>query len=297
MTIAAGFVCKDGVILCADTQETIPGYARTDVQKLRSFEVKGINLFFAGAGNNGIQVDASIEEITDNLRDSPEDLADARRFVRVLRDAVRAVFPMEYYPRAETEVDLLMAVQFSSSAKLYRITDCSVASVTERVCVGAGLVLANQLLQRYYSWDASLLEAAIISLYVLYHAKKWVPSCGGNTDIALIPNIGGRMSYMPTEEVEKIEKYCEAHDKALQRLLTAVPRHPKNKEAFDNEVRNAVIGLTAARSAFQEWEDVMKEVAAHLGRDYEEMMREAEEGANRFLNPPPSDSQTSEGQQ
>jgi hypothetical protein len=44
MTIAAGFVCKDGVILCADTQETIPGYTKTDAQKLRSFECDPLNL-------------------------------------------------------------------------------------------------------------------------------------------------------------------------------------------------------------------------------------------------------------
>jgi hypothetical protein len=188
-----------------------------------------------------------------------------------------------------------MAVQSGQDVSLWRIIDCNFARVRNWSCVGVGGILGNQLLQHYYNWEVSLFEAAIISIYVLYRVKKSTDGCGGNTDIALIPKIGNRMSYMPSEEVAKMEKYCEAHDQALRRLLTAVPIHPKNKPAFENEIREATNGLMVARAAFQEWEDVMREVAIHLGRDYEEMMKEAEDGAEeimRSIRPKPLDSQT-----
>jgi hypothetical protein len=36
MTIAAGFRCKDGVVLCADTEVTIPGWLKFRGSKIRT---------------------------------------------------------------------------------------------------------------------------------------------------------------------------------------------------------------------------------------------------------------------
>jgi 20S proteasome alpha/beta subunit len=52
LTIAAGFVCVDGVILCADTQETISGYTKNETEKIRLFKDQGLCVAITGAGDS-----------------------------------------------------------------------------------------------------------------------------------------------------------------------------------------------------------------------------------------------------
>ena|SRR2546425_4986830 len=50
MTIAAGFRCKDGIIVCADSQETIPDYVKIYGRKLVVCEHSDFKIALTGAG-------------------------------------------------------------------------------------------------------------------------------------------------------------------------------------------------------------------------------------------------------
>jgi 20S proteasome alpha/beta subunit len=282
MTIAAGYVCDSGIVLCADTQETIPGYTKNQGKKLLTFQCPGINLVFAGAGNNATQIDETAYEVAAQIiADEPKT---GLEFRKSLRASLKELFPKEHYPRAGgAEVDMLMAVKWKGDASLFRIADCSVAPVTNKVAVGTGVVLALQLLERHYDRTVQIGEAAIICTYVLYHVKNWVDGCGGNTEVALIPKAGDSVAIMPSTEIEKFEQYAQAYDDSLKGLLLAAPRTPNNLPQFNQYLDRARHDLHIARSRFQEWEDTMREVAAHLGMDYEQMMRDAEAGAEAFF--------------
>lgn len=284
MTAVIGYVCDSGVVLCADTQETIRGYTKTDAKKLLPFQCPALSLVFAGAGNNSTQIDGAIYEIAAQvIADEPKTGADLKRSVR---KALGELFPREHYPRVgDPEVDILMAFQWKTEAGLYRITDCSLAPIRSMAAIGTSVILAAQLLQRHYDPHVQINEAAIICIYVMYHVKKWVDGCGGNTEIAIIPRTTGTMTFMPSVEVEKLEKYSAAYDDAVKGLLLAVPRTPKNPALFDQEIQAAKNGLNVARTAFQDMEDTMREMCARLGLNYEVTMRQAEEAANEFLKP------------
>lgn len=293
MTIAAGYVCDSGIVLCADTQETIQGYTKNTARKLIAFTCPGFNLVFAGSGDNATQIDETAHEIAARMIvDEPKDRGS---FHRSLRQILEELFPKAHYPRVHgPEVDLLMAVKGKDDASLYRIADCNIAPIRDRVAVGTGVVLALQLLERHYDRTVQINEAAIVCIYVLYHVKKWVDGCGGNTEIALIPKAGAEMAFMPSTDVDKFERYSQAYDDALKGLLLAVPRTSKNLPLFNQYVDAARNALQMARSPFQEWEDTMKEVAAHLGMDYDQMMRDSEAAANAFFSakaPAPPSSQ------
>jgi 20S proteasome alpha/beta subunit len=282
MTVAAGYICDEGVILCADTQETIPGYTKTDANKLMSFNLPDLCLVFAGAGNNAVQIDETVHEIAGKFRSSAP--TNGEQIRKALREILEELFPKAHYPRQSgPEVDLLMAVQSVDAVQLFRVSDGSIAPVHHTACIGSGVVLGTQLFQRYYNKDVSLFDAALISIYVLFHVKRWVDGCGGKTDISLIQRTGGRMSFMPSDEVEKLEKYCESYDDAVIGLLTATPRNPKDRAAFDTQVEVAKQKLIAARTSFQDWEDLMREVAAQLGMSYEAFMNDVDEKTSAFL--------------
>lgn len=90
---------------------------------------------------------------------------------------------------------------------------------------------------------------------------------------------------MPSEDVDKIERYCTMYDEALKNLLLAAPRTPKDKDKFLRYIREAEQNLLAARTGFQEWEDTMREVAQHLRMSYEELMGRSNEMASNILFP------------
>jgi 20S proteasome alpha/beta subunit len=274
VTIAAGYVCDSGVVLCADTQETIPGYTKTDAKKLLAFSCTGFDLIFAGAGNNATQIDETAYEIAAHLKDIvPKTSAEFRDS---LREVLEKLFPKAHYPKPSgPEVDLLMAIKKKDNAELLRISDCSVAPIPQRVAVGSGVILALQLLQRHYDNSAQINEAAIICIYVLHHVKRWVDGCGGNTEVALIPKDGDTWIFMPSDKVTTIEAYAEAYDDALKGLLLAVPRTPKSLVLFNEYVKEAKDKLEFARMNFQDMEDTMRELSERLGIDYDQAMRDA----------------------
>jgi len=299
MTIAAGYVCNTGIVLCADTQETIPGYTKNKGNKLIAFQCPSLNLVFAGSGNNATQIDETAYEVAAQIiADEPKD---ARAFRRSLRTVLEELFPKAHYPRGpQPEVDMLMAIKWKGDASLYRISDCNVAPIPQRAAVGTGVILALQLLERHYDRTVQIGEAAIICSYVLYHVKKWVDGCGGNTEIALIPKEGDGITFMPSSEVDKFEVYAQAYDDALNHLLLVAPRTVNNLPLFNAYIDNARVKLQSARAPFQEWEVTFREVAEQLGMNFEQMARESEASMKAFLEqntPTQSDFQTKEGQQ
>jgi 20S proteasome alpha/beta subunit len=70
MTLVAGFVCADGLVIAADTEESAL-YMRSRVDKLCTYEHGGITCCAAGAGDNGDFIDALMQRIVDRLDGGP----------------------------------------------------------------------------------------------------------------------------------------------------------------------------------------------------------------------------------
>jgi hypothetical protein len=59
LTIAAGFIGQNGIVLCADTQEVIPGLTKNEVDKIRLWKDQGLCIAIAGAGDSELIETAS----------------------------------------------------------------------------------------------------------------------------------------------------------------------------------------------------------------------------------------------
>jgi hypothetical protein len=58
VTIAVGFQCREGIVLCADSQETISGYIKLDQRKVRlqlSAPNRAVAIEGAGAFQSALQ--------------------------------------------------------------------------------------------------------------------------------------------------------------------------------------------------------------------------------------------------
>lgn len=232
MTIAAGFVCSEGIVLCADTQETVAGYTKNSTEKIRLRRDGGLNIAITGAGDteliesigariehalcseyplNGFWPPDRVQEIIQN------ELANSFR----MYIAPYANFPKDDRPWC----DLLILVTVSNGVSeyecLFRASGTTLREIDFNAdCVGSGLILAKSLIERFYSRGMNLDEMVLAACYVMYQTKKWVDGCGGKTDIVISSKknqfFGGIAGY----EIEDLERQFESFEESVNWLIT-----------------------------------------------------------------------------
>jgi 20S proteasome alpha/beta subunit len=284
VTIAAGYLCDTGIILCADTQESIQGFVKTSTEKVKLFSGKSYTIAFAGAGDNSVQIDMVVQEICDELRE--EEPPSLMGFKVLLHGVLDRLFPQPHYPKANPEVELILAVKEGQRTHLFVVFDNVFAESFEYDCVGSGVVLAKSMLQQHWKRNYSLIEAYIISAYILYHAKRWVDGCGGKSDIFLLPNDTENVTRLGTEEIKSLESYFDLFDSALRPLLVACPSEPQNDAKFKSQLAQSNQNLWAARAGFQDFEQVFKRLAQEAGMDGDETWAAITDSVDQFLKQP-----------
>jgi 20S proteasome alpha/beta subunit len=284
MTVAAGYICDYGIILCADTQETIAGFVKTSTEKITVFEGQKHTAALAGAGNNAVQIEMIIQEICDELRDDEPKSFTA--FKGLLHTVLDRLLPVPYYPKDQADVELLIAVRGYGETHLVCTHDNVFAEVKNFECIGSGVITGRSLFHRYYRRTHTLIMAYIVSAYALHHAKRWVDGCGGNSDIFLLPKDSNTVTRLGSDEVVKLERYFDDFDEAVRPLLIACPLDPKDDAKFKKMMDYVTNQVWACRAQFQDFEQVFRRLGTELGWDVEKAWAEATAGAEEMLKPP-----------
>jgi hypothetical protein len=199
VTIIAGFKCNEGVVLCADTQESISvggvPLSKRNVPKLR-FEHsrnKQINndefaAAFCGAGS-GPFVDKLIDEAWKAAQASAsldEVCLTIEASIKNTYEEFGQIYQPGYCPQAE----LIYGVKMQGNSRLFIATGPIVNEKQEYYACGAGYYMADFLAKRIYRDYLSLYQCAILAAYVLFQAKEHVDGCGGDSQIAVLRNDG-----------------------------------------------------------------------------------------------------------
>jgi len=180
MTIAAGFVCKDGIVLCADSQESAGDY-KWPVKKLVVNLHSGLPMIVAGAGF-GPAIDTATQKIIERVRGSQDQgliLKGIEETLREIHEKDLAFYPVE--DSAILQFSLLIAFKpprapgglFSTNGSLMRRVD------TFEV-IGSGIV-TNFFAHTLYAKRMSLFEGTLLSAYLAHLAKSQLSSIGGRT--------------------------------------------------------------------------------------------------------------------
>src|SRR5258708_31598317 len=96
VTIAAGFFCNEGIVLCADSQETVSGYIKNYTGKMRTAIYDHAIVTLAGAGSTDY-INTAIGKALKNL-DVQKTLADIQK---TLEENLLKFFDKQLTPRAQ----------------------------------------------------------------------------------------------------------------------------------------------------------------------------------------------------
>jgi 20S proteasome alpha/beta subunit len=237
MTIAAGFPCQTGLVICADTQETIAGYVKTDTDKIRLFQAgdKRYNIVFTGAGNGDL-IDTAVDEIAAALTDEKPQgltriaLSVKQTMLKVFSDCIQpySAFPTDDRP----SLTMLIGIQAGQSSVLYKASGTSFSALRDADCIGYGIALGKSLIKQLFTPQISIDDAALVALYVLQQAKRWVDGCGGNSDIVLLRH-DGQILRMTTEWIVSLERHFDEFNQHLSPLLIACADKQREHTDFD----------------------------------------------------------------
>lgn len=224
MTIAAGFVCEDGIVIAADTQAT--GYLKSDVRKYEYADAKTWMGAVLGAGD-AEYVEMCRQKLLWRL--APNESAPCPRMEQIeeycLELFERYFAPLSIYPAKDRpEAHMLIAIQPRHSKKGGDLATWTGTAFVQRfpsAFVGIGAQMAMNI-ERKFRGAALLMQpmrkVAAIAIYILSEVKAVVEDCGGMTEIVMLGN-DGRLYYVPPGVVvEREQKYKYLDKKGMVSL-------------------------------------------------------------------------------
>jgi 20S proteasome alpha/beta subunit len=249
MTIVAGFHCTDGVLLAADTLISFEG-TDTKTYDSKIFRINpelDIYLTYAGDPDFAKEYVCELAEATAG-KTEVEALALADQISKKL-------WKMWYVAPAKGDkswAHMLLTILEKSSVSLYSIRGMHFTKADKYAALGIGFPQAEAFLNTYYRNWMNLRQAEYMARYALYHVKKFVNGCGGDTEIQQVGNDGlfrfraiKQVSLISSNETEEDFAFL---DREILPLLISFCDLQVNKKAFRQQLRKLSKTLEAQRT-------------------------------------------------
>jgi 20S proteasome alpha/beta subunit len=238
VTIIAGFKSPEGVVICADTQETI-AHLKRNVPKLR-FEPSGddwtiprnkgddLAVAFCGAGDGSY-----IDKITESSWQMAKDHDSLDSVCLAIEANIKNTyqeFGQIYQPGYCPNAQIIFSAKMHQQSRLFQAEGPIVNEVKGCCSGGVGIYMADFLSSRMYHNRLNIYQCAILAAYVLLQAKEHVDGCGGQSNIAVLRN-NGSSGMVDWQKVDVMTKLLGSADDTTARLLL----NASNLEIEDTE--------------------------------------------------------------
>lgn len=251
MTIIAGFRCQDGIVVCADTQETL-GSAKRNVPKLEfthgptwsADQNKMINhdlaLAMCGAGD-GPFVDKVASRAWDALR-GVADIDEASDAVESMIKETYREFGQIYQPGSFPQAELIYGITIGGQSRLFQASG-PLVNEKSYASSGIGYYLADFLAGRMgangeHGWLTTR-QCVAVAAYILFQAKEHVEGCGGNSHIAVLreSESSGRVDF---QLVEHLTEYLKLADGFMGEMLLATADFSMTDTALTERIESLI---------------------------------------------------------
>jgi hypothetical protein len=241
MTIAAGFLCRDGIVLCADTEQQAWAM-KLHGSKMGDFEcANGDKVCYAYAGNTAFALSA-VQKCQNRLQST--------RITNTIVE-IESILDREYrrnvlkHPDHATDgtlpYHLLLALwkRDDKKAKLYVTAQTSIHQSQNYECIGIGDSLGHYLIRPMFNRGMKDREALNMAAYALAMVKDYVPGCGGLSVFKILKDDGriGTVTSAFDGTFDLIEKYAKSYDYMARRFLMMMVDPTLEDEHFEMNVQ------------------------------------------------------------
>jgi len=225
VTIAAGFICRDGVLLCADTEESGIGFKRKVAKiefrpELWPNNANDPIALFTGSGDS-----AFVDEVIDRMwgavgSEKERDkiivlmVRENRKYHREIWEIYPPIYSMEQLPDA----DLLFAVAAKDGFGLYSMASTRFKVVRTFASIGCGSELAHYICSGAHSVGMTKESCAALAIHMLEQAKANTPGCGGDSHLAILTRTGAAQ-LLPKPEAQEMGEHLATGERLLKQML------------------------------------------------------------------------------
>jgi 20S proteasome alpha/beta subunit len=234
MTIAAGVVCADGVVIAADGEVT---HNLVKTQKVKLFDCcalsNDVTIAGAGAGDE-LFVDVVVQKLREQIDGATSDLLDTKRQVeRIVLQACQDAWPL-YQENNKPDLQLLLGVKAADGMGLLEVHGPLVRSLPEFGCIGFGTDLAAYKSKNIFIPQLPLDAATPLLIHLVKVVKDNAVYCGGETSVWVV-HLDGRIEAKDEQYIKKAESAYGALDMAINFVSHLLPflRNPDGKPMTD----------------------------------------------------------------
>jgi len=307
MTIAIGFTTRDAVVLCADSQETVSDYSKTTTQKIRTVTFfNNWRMAVVGSSDASQYIDLFEHEVGMRLANAGQDF-DYARTVSIIKGTLHQIHKQYIWLRRENRpiIHLLIALQginpHPSRALLVSYDGAlyPVPSHEHFASVGVGTHMAKAIKDRLLP-DAGMIYnspaevMANYGIYLLWHVKKSIVGCDGNT-LALILQ-DGKFRWLTGEEVGEIEHAIQMLYPNQRQLLSALFNPSVDMQGVANLSNSFVGAMTALKGELIRGYNARKHLQDLFDNRVKAQKAPQSTTATKASEPKPSVSRKSKGQ-
>lgn len=231
------------MVLCADSQETV-GVMKFDAPKLVILPSNGspddrVRMMFAGAGD-GPFIDKLVEKMWEAALRGPG-MTNAAVFERVEDANIewhRRIW--EAYGAGERPgAELLIVIYTHHEVTLYRSYGPIITQVDDYAFVGIGGELGTFLAEHLNADSSSIEEDVSDAVYILDNVKKYVESCGGDTQLAALM-LDGRIHKMRPMDADSLAAGMEGIAREIYYLFMLARSLGSRKADIDRSAQSTV---------------------------------------------------------
>jgi 20S proteasome alpha/beta subunit len=228
VTIAAGFCCTNGIVLCADRQFTTSGLYKYHDKKIITETGDAWSATFAFSGSP-VFADEIRQKVVVVLNQKHADEIRAPYVQEVLDDVLTSTSRL--YISGEIELQLLvgLAVLFESPELLH--FDGRALRIVENGCayVGGGETsIVRYLSDLLYSPSLSTAEASSLAAYLVKKTEQYVDGVGGPIDVVVL-NSFGECEWLPEATINERITRIEKRERQIFDLLIRQPSASSNE--------------------------------------------------------------------
>ena len=192
MTIAGGILCPNGIVLCADTQETIGSYKRNRPKlvelPLLSHEVSAV---VVGSTDNAVFLDELIENISEAIDLTDGYLSSVRKGIAsAMRTHCGEIWKLCASAADRPIAQMLIGLKTIDSLSLLEMYAPHIRNVPNFEFIGDGSDLAGYKAKHFFTAKMPVEAAATLAAYILEVVKENNLYCSGPTQMALIKSDG-----------------------------------------------------------------------------------------------------------
>lgn len=263
MTIVGGFVARDGILLCADSQYT--GAEKAHRPKILSKLCGAFNVAFALSGDEDYAKTA-IFDAFEAVKSIPSKcpIAEARKSIR------RAIKPViTDYNQAQLDTSqrpsLLVAISKQSEQALFSSRDTAMPEIDSYACLGSGAYLGQYLIPPLLPYPPEFMtirSLVPIALHMMAAAKRHDAYCGGGSHFMAIRAMESREFRINDVVASDIifSQYTRLSGQLLFRLANTEP----SRADFNAELLAFTERVTGLREAMLSPDSEYSRLLTHL---------------------------------